>query len=72
MTSAVFHVLVWALASTQPGAVEPSVNLLLDPSATPIAAIDLTAIDLTVKPIRKLHLVRPDLIAYPINYAIYC
>jgi len=29
-------------------------------------------LDLSAKPIRKLHLVRPDLIAYPISYAVYC
>jgi len=24
------------------------------------------------RPLRKLHLVRPDLMAYPISYAVYC
>lgn len=42
------------------------------PAQTPALGTDAAASGLPEVRLRKLHLVRPDLIPYPIAYEVYC
>ena len=50
--------------------VTPSVTHVAAPATSPEAEM-LTKLPPEVR-LRKLHLVRPDLIQYPISYEVYC
>jgi hypothetical protein len=52
-------------------AAQPARTPNLAPPARANAADNDTATRYEVR-LRKLHLVRPDLIPYPINYEVYC
>jgi len=47
----------------------PRVSVFAAPTATSSGTCDLTS---TRVILRKLHLVRPDLILYPLNYEVLC
>jgi hypothetical protein len=46
-------------------------NSLVAPATTPSPESQLTRLPPEVR-LRKLHLVRPDLIQYPISFEVYC
>jgi hypothetical protein len=59
------------------GAAPPAASAPADPPALPVAIApaspgDAQAGYLPEVHLRKLHLVRPDLIPYPIAYEVYC
>ena len=53
-----------------------SIPAFASPTATPVAADPQTELEQVGSSgevrLRKLHLVRPDLIPYPIAYEVYC
>jgi hypothetical protein len=52
-------------------AAQPARTPTLTSPGNPLAPAGATATRYEVR-LRKLHLVRPDLIPYPINYEVYC
>lgn len=65
LTTALFSILL--PLSEGNSAVEPSLT-----ASVPPAAVESSASIHSATRMRKLHLVRPDLIPYPLAYEIYC
>ena len=59
------------LAIVSPGASVNAVRPEPAPAVQPAPADSVSALPPEVR-LRKLHLVRPDLIPYPIAYEVYC
>jgi hypothetical protein len=61
--------LLFVLGLTVAGGLSPSTTTAHKPAIHPTAAVATHYVEVRI---RRLHLVRPDLIQYPIAYEVFC